>query len=274
MDKFLERLIKKTDRQFSIFEKLLYTAIIDYLIDTIKLEDGKITANNQNNHALSTLEKASERMGGAWQKVVSFVLNGITSFFIKSLSHYAKIDTRAIEQSKGIKDRLEDHSATTVNTVMSLEVIYAEIKQKAIALMSRPNGVSLKEMREELEKTIVVKGIAKKYYSRWTHDIYSQYQRIATNELRKEIGLIFAFYQNGLIESSRSFCKERNGKIFHEEQIMSWASLDWEGKPDTGYDPIADLGGYNCRHRLDWISSELAFRLRPDLKEKYSKDVP
>jgi len=34
-----------------------------------------------------------------------------------------------------------------------------------------------------------------------------------------------------------------------------------------GYDPLVDRGGYNCRHQLSFISDELAFKLRPDLKK-------
>jgi hypothetical protein len=33
-----------------------------------------------------------------------------------------------------------------------------------------------------------------------------------------------------------------------------------------GYDPLVDRGGYNCRHQLGYISEELAYKLRPELK--------
>jgi hypothetical protein len=46
---------------------------------------------------------------------------------------------------------------------------------------------------------------------------------------------------------------------------MKWESLNWEGKPETGYNALIDCGGYNCRHRLDWVSDQMARRLRPDL---------
>jgi hypothetical protein len=126
-------------------------------------------------------------------------------------------------------------------------------------------------MRRALQNKIVGNKLAERYYSRWTSDIYSQYQRLGANEVRKDIGLRFAIYQGGLIESSRPFCEKRNGEVFHEDEVKSWVNLEFEGKPETGYNPITDLGGYNCRHRLDWISDELAFRLRPELKEKYKR---
>ena len=59
--------------------------------------------------------------------------------------------------------------------------------------------------------------------------------------------------------------------MYHEDEIKSWENLNFAGKPETGYNPIVDLGGYNCRHRLDWVSDQVAFRLRPELKEKYGK---
>lgn len=41
--------------------------------------------------------------------------------------------------------------------------------------------------------------------------------------------------------------------------------LDWEGKNQIGYNPFIDLGGYNCRHKLRWISRELAEAKRPEV---------
>jgi len=270
MDEFLDKLLQRTDRKLSFIERMLYNAVIGYLIDNITYDDkNKITLTNNNTRAIGNINKSSEKLGSLWGDFIRFVTGGVLDYFKKGLKDFLRFDVSAIEKSKDTIEKLEKQSSTTANKVLSLEIIFSDIKSRAILLMSRPDGITLKELRKELEVLIVDKSIAKRYYQRWTHDIYSQYQRIATNEVRKELGLNFAFYQGGLIGGSRRFCRDRNGKIFHESEILSWANLDWQGKQESGYNPIADLGGYNCRHRLDWISDELAFRLRPDLKEQY-----
>ena len=35
----------------------------------------------------------------------------------------------------------------------------------------------------------------------------------------------------------------------------------------VGYDPLVDMGRWNCRHRTRFISRELAQELRPDLPD-------
>jgi hypothetical protein len=135
--------------------------------------------------------------------------------------------------------------------------------------MSTFEGVNLKDIRKSVQIQVKDKGIVTKYYSRWITDIYSQYQRVGADEIRKDIGLKFAIYQGGLINNSRHFCEERNGNVYHIDEILAWSKLDWKGKQEVGYNPVFDCGGYNCRHRLDWVSDQLAFRMRPELEEMY-----
>jgi hypothetical protein len=98
-------------------------------------------------------------------------------------------------------------------------------------------------------------------------------QRVGANRIRVDLGLKYAVYQGGLIKTSRDFCEDRNNKCFSEKEIMSWENLNWEGKPQIGYNALIDCGGYNCRHRLDWISEEYAKRLRPDLFKNNANDI-
>jgi len=77
------------------------------------------------------------------------------------------------------------------------------------------------------------------------------FQRAITLSKAEEVGADYFLYIGGLIETSREFCKERDGKVFTAEQIASWDN--GQGLPADIY-----LGGYNCRHSLRPISQELA----------------
>lgn len=271
MNKLFDKILRNTGKEFSLFDRILYGAILTYFIESfIPDQDGKIKTNQATGATMERMkDSVNKSVGGAFDSLIASIVGNVLSFFGKAVRNLVKFDVRAIEKSGPVMDALRKQSSTTAKTVINLEIIYADIKQRAIALMSRPDGISLKDLRKELETVIVDKKIMTRYYGRWTHDIYSQYERIASNTVRKELGLRFAIYQGGTIETSRDFCEERNGKVFHEDEILAWETLSWEGKPETGYNAIADLGGYNCRHRLDWISDELAFRLRPELRKKY-----
>jgi hypothetical protein len=97
----------------------------------------------------------------------------------------------------------------------------------------------------------------------------------------------YFIYQGGLINDSRDFCAAHNNKVWYYKEAFYWG--EWtpsKGEYPSGYeikqidiykvpsylnypdyDPLIDRGGYNCRHSLGWISEDMAFVLRPELKK-------
>lgn len=269
-DKILDDLIKGNKKQFKRLDKLMYDTIMNYMIDELSIKNDRIQFTQNNIGVINKLDQTGKSFGSTLKKIFDYIIEGIINLFGFTVKDLEKYDVRAVKTGAEVQKRLAKHAATSLNQVLNLQVLYSDIKQTAMSLLSRPESIDLKTLRKVMFNKVVGKGIAEKYYGRWVGDIYSQYNRIGANEVRKDIGLRFAMYQGGLIRDSRSFCEKRNGEVFHEDEVMSWANLEWKGKPESGYNPIADLGGYNCRHRLDWVSDELAFRLRPELKEKYA----
>ncbi len=104
-------------------------------------------------------------------------------------------------------------------------------------------------------------------------DVYQKADRLAQNEFATGLKMQAAIYVGGTMTSSREFCVERNGKIFLRSEIESWETLKFKGKPETDYVPAIDLGGYNCRHHLSWISNATALRLDPTLREDASGNL-
>jgi hypothetical protein len=265
MDELIDSLIKGTDKRLAHIEKMLYNILVQHLQDELDLSGNRVKYTKKNISVIERLDKLSGRFGTAFDLLLDYIIKGIGQVVGLTSKELQKFDTRSIIYGNDVLEEIRKHSATSINQNVNLKPIYADLKSSILSLISKPEGISLREVRELLANKIVDKKIARRYYSRWTYDIYSQYQRVAANKVRQKIGLKYAIYQGGLIETSRSFCNSRNGKVFSEKEIASWSSLEWQGKPETGYDPITDLGGYNCRHRLDWISDELAEIKRPDL---------
>ena len=98
------------------------------------------------------------------------------------------------------------------------------------------------------------------------NDMVSVYERTATKVAGDSVGAEFYFYQGRPIGTTREFCRERNGKYWHKEEVESWGDMTWAGQiPGTNEVNIFSvLGGYNCRHSLipvarrDVPSSDLA----------------
>ncbi len=103
------------------------------------------------------------------------------------------------------------------------------------------------------------------------YDQMQSYSRSQDNDYSSVLNLNYAIYQGGEIKTTRTFCEERAGNVYNRETVLSWQDLDWTGKIQNG-DILIDLGGYNCRHDLDWISYELAKKINPDIeKSTYDK---
>ena len=238
---------------------------MSYLSERLLVREQRIVFDANNFGIISKIDTLLSRFSSGIQNIGKYIIRGIGSVMGLTTEQLSQIDTRAIKTGKTVTDELLNHAATIINKNLNLERIFLDIKQDAISLLADPKGIDLVELRKALSQKVVGNKLAQKYFSRWTHDLYSQMQRVGANRMRIELGLRFAIYQGGLIATSRDFCEERNRQCFSDEEIMKWKELDWEGKPEIGYNPIIDCGGYNCRHRLDWISDEMAKRLRPDL---------
>jgi predicted amino acid-binding ACT domain protein len=265
LDEKIEELVKGTASRFEKLEKLILNEVLSYLSERLLVREQRIVFDANNFGVISKIDTLLSRFSTGIQNIGKYIIRGIGSVMGLTTEQLSQIDTRAIKTGKTVTDELLKHAATVINKNLNLERIFLDIKQEAISLLADPKGIDLVELRKALSQKVVGNKLAQKYFSRWTHDLYSQMQRVGANRMRIELGLRFAIYQGGLIATSRDFCEERNRQCFSDEEIMKWKELDWEGKPEIGYNPIIDCGGYNCRHRLDWISDEMAKRLRPDL---------
>jgi hypothetical protein len=120
--------------------------------------------------------------------------------------------------------------------------------------------MSLKDFREQFHGVIVNPnglGLVQAHYSRFTHDIYMDFDRLTGVELAKETGLTHAIYAGTEVEDTRGFCEARLNRVYTLEEIETWNSDEWKGKR-PGVDVKQALGGYNCRHILNWVSEALA----------------
>lgn len=262
MDDLFDKYIKGTDKKLDALDKMIYKVFLDYFVDNLSLDGNRVKYTNSNIGAVNKLDSVYDRFSTAIRKIGEWIIKGILEILGKTITNLSLINTKAIANGVKVVADIQKHAATTLNQNLNLSVIFADVKREALILMAKPDGITLKELRKALHNKVLDNKIASRYFARWIHDIYSQYQRVGANEIRKTLGLKYAIYQGGLIETSRPFCNERNNKVFHEDEITKWADLEWAGKPEIGYNPIADLGGYNCRHRLDWISDEMAESLK------------
>lgn len=100
-------------------------------------------------------------------------------------------------------------------------------------------------------------GASKRYFARFSHDLYMEFDRTLSFEYATELGTdTHAIYAGVRVDDSRDFCMARLNQIYTRAVIDSWNNLEWQGKRPGDVKVV--LGGYNCTHNLNWISETFA----------------
>lgn len=291
IEKFTEELYKIIGKGEESFYKEL---IRKYLIKELELTPTGEIKNLTSNYASTiNLDKIFNKavLNDTSGKLVDAIIDGtlqlnkINSKYFELLSKptvkkIANVMLDKILASFGIEGKKLTKESPLNKAVTSQEPLN---KVKGLIHQAIATQAKITDLEASLKQAIVDEGLLKKYLdSKGVTNIYDRYDRQTTQEYSQALQLDYAIYQGGLIRDSRDFCKERNAKVFTREEISRFGTPadkfggytnkskgEFAGKflPSTKvYEPFSDLGGYNCRHHLDWISDDLALALRPELK--------
>lgn len=110
----------------------------------------------------------------------------------------------------------------------------------------------LDQIRTYIKGNEQVEGRAMSYTRTYVRNVLFQYSRAYQESITSDLGLDWYLYSGGLIDTSREFCRERNGHYYHRKEVESWASLTWRGKAQgtTESSIFILLGGHGCVHFL------------------------
>lgn len=282
-------------------ERLLKDLLSD-IIPELEVENGHIKDSTKNYRVLSGLDKIyknftaiSESVIGSQIINVTSGLNDIGSGYFKMIlsgnmpSRFEKVISATIDKMNlriGIKE----------GSVVKGGFIDSLIKDPAAATSIK--NYASKSVTAQIESKEFIKGLSKmvtgdekaglleRQYQGYAYDLYQQYDRAYNNSLASEFEMRYFLYQGGLIEDSRDFCVAHNNKVWSVEEAADWDRwMPYMGEyPDgyeikqkdiyqipsyltiAGYQPLTDFGGPRCRHGIGYISDELAYELRPELK--------
>lgn len=280
----------------------LFGDIVENIISRLDVENGRIVDNAANYRLIAEIDKVYETFNvkiiGRLLPQINSGLNSVANlsvgyYELMFLSDLPKRFERIIEATRVLTDlRVGLRAGKMIrggNLMSMLKVSPDEFKQllsKAVtSQMNRREFIKI--IRENINGTDDKIGSLEKQFQRYTYDTYQQYERAYNAKLAEEFGLSYFVYQGGLIKDSRDFCAAHNNKVWSKKEAEKWGEWTpsrgeypegWEIKQNDvysvpsylgypGYDPLIDAGGYNCRHILAFISDELAFEMRPELKK-------
>jgi hypothetical protein len=305
LDRKQELINKNTDKLNSSVIKLqskLMDAIVDNVILELDVVDGIIQDTPKNYRLIASLDKVFNMFSIEQAKMLLPQLTSGTEaitalsnkyFLMVASESVLKRFDKIVEGAKDITDMRFGLKGGNFVRGGILESIFSEfggteVKQRMSKAVSgnMDKREFLKQMREYVTGTEENPGISERKWKQFAYDVYQQHDAAYNKKLADEFEFNYFIYQGGLIDDSRDFCAAHNNKVWSRDDAETWATWtpsqgdypegyeikaknnevpSYLGYP--GYDPLVDRGGYNCRHQLGWISDELAFKMRPDLKK-------
>ena len=267
------RTVEKSEKRLRAALRRLQTRINAFLtnevINGFKLDkEGKILSGSNNSKRLQGVERLQRYVNNEIDKEIRKVLN--TEFtriknandkYFKEFEPNQKIKTRVNKLHRKLIAQFKRRVVSRINLSTKIGVILAKgIRDEATPSELKQDVRAFIEGKDQL-------GALEHFF--WKEDGLEQFQvhaRSIAESYSKSLELDYAIYAGGEIKTTRDFCDERNGNVYTRKEIAEWNNLEWPGKKKDN-NIFIDCGGYNCRHELDWISKQLAVRLRPELAD-------
>lgn len=254
-------------------ERKLNRYVLNTLIPSLDISNNRVKNTNAN---LKKINKA-----GGLKKFIKNVVN--LAMFEYYESEFNKISRgtnsyfNRFEPTEAQKTRIFNRGQTLVDGFVDSLFDNNQIVTNIQGTVR--NAITTNQPVSELKQLLTeqIKGKDKKlgslssFHYQNGYNEFQAYARGLDDEFSRALDLNYAIYAGGEIKTTRDFCDERNGNVYNRETILSWNNLEWQGKKENN-NILIDLGGYNCRHDLDWISYQLAKRLNPEIeKSKFDK---
>jgi hypothetical protein len=267
----LMRVVKTLQRQ-------AYVSLLEWLISAdFETEAGNLKSTSKNIYKVRGVFTIFERFSKAFRKAVFGEIQKQTSQIATANQAYFEgmvnvpstvqdLAREAVLLRLGYKD-----GALLPGSYFEKLFNQTETAQRVAGLVNQAiqAKMPLKDFRAAFKPVFVGSvgkpGMLERHYKTFTFDLYQRVDRTINLEYADRLKFNYAVYSGTLIETSRPFCQARNNKVFSREEIEGWRDLEFDGKPPV-YNPFVDLGGFSCRHHLNFISDEIAKALRPDLE--------
>ena len=276
---FIEKMSVELATKVGEAQTELLKAILTYVDGAFDIKNGKIISGKTNYGKAYLIDKAydffiknNQQPLVKWFAEKVFDLFGLNRDYYKKFADdekkYLSISDNVLSEQLarlGVTDKKEflkggflDDLATNKNPLQG-------IKQKAIAAIAQ--GKSLSDFKAEMSEFVKGSegklGVLERHFNTAAYDEFARFDRATGKAYADNLKLDFVVYEGTTMLTTRLFCRSKVGKVFDRTQIQAWAKLSFDGKPATGYNPFIDLGGYHCRHTLNWIDEATARYIDP-----------
>lgn len=276
--KLIDLILEKMEKEVGRAQDYLMRKIAEDFVDGLDVdENGNIRNTLANKRMLSTWEKVYNQYNqSAGLQVVKTVVDGIADVMRFNGRYYSVFTTKAklgsiFQETKnsisdwlGLNNRGGLVENGYLNRLLNDSTIRNSVKDTMFKSILSGRGFfeTKRDLATYIQGNKEKSGAMQQYYRNFVYDTFNQVDRTQNKMFADKLGFDYAVYEGGLIKTSRPFCRKRNGKVFTREEIEKF---DPPTAKPPNYNPFTDLGGYGCRHHLNWIPYAMAVLFRPDL---------
>ena len=276
----IERRQMLVDRAVAQAEKDLFRLLIADLAGRLVFRDGKIENGPYNLAMLTRIDAVFEVFS---REVLRSVLPEFTQGLFAVMALTGELytgmqapeilaavaqDNATIRAAIGIDDAGNVVRGSVLWEVSTAAQVRNDVK--TVVLRSIRSGATLREFTDTLRGYVTgtpqATGRLRTFYRTYAYDLFNQVQEAKNEQFRRGLNLQWFLYVGDVIRDSRTFCRKKANRIF----AVSEADTEWPKDPDligkgsgVPYTPRIDRGRWNCRHRIRYITEEMAEQIDP-----------
>ncbi len=295
--KFIDKQLARLEKLMDKLGPLLTKNVFQEFLRDLEVKDGMVLSTEQNIRKVQLIDKAYQTfMEQQGYKLITKMVEDMYSLSGLNLDLYEKLKgdkiqagriQRVVYERLGLNEKGELKRNGFMKGLLDDPAVKNNIKR--FALDKVMGGAGYEDLRNGLQDVIQGSpdkmGSFKQFYRNAAYDTYARIDALNGKLYGDKLGLNYFIYAGTRRKTSRHFCVERKGKVFSREEAMQWKDLigtkttDAKGKKVPAgpivsgedvatYNPFVDRGGYGCVDDILWISDEIAFAKRPDLRPK------
>ncbi len=288
----IDKAISQTERDVLDMQKALYSILRDELLPRLETRGGVILNTKGNLALVSFLDSIFDawRRDHATEIVSDYVVRLLATASMVGAYYREEADKDTVERiasdtsilaaALGVTTTGDVLRGSVVWEILQADEVRKNIKNNVVRSILASQGTRefLGMMRDYITGTKESEGVLTRFWQANALDNFNRAAEVQNEQFREALDLRWFIYVGDIIKDSRDFCIKKAGKIFATIE----ADQDWPKDPDligktsgVPYTPRIDRGRWNCRHRIRYISEELAVQIDPKkvslVKKKYGK---
>lgn len=283
----IDKATAQTERDVLVMQKALFDLIRDEILPRLDTQDGQIQPSRANLVAVSFLDaifetwkrnEAARATGEFVRRLLSTAQLVAGYYTTEESAERLAADTTFLQSALGVDNSGNVQAGSIIGGILAAGQVLENIKRSIVSAITggQPIRQFLSDMRAYITGTGQADGVVLRHWKGNALDLFNTATEIQNDQVRQGLGLGWFLYAGDVIKDSREFCIKKAGKVF----AVVEADKEWPKDPDLigktsgrPYTPRIDRGRWNCRHRIRYISEELAAQIDPKkvnfVKKKY-----